>query len=225
VLRSEGTIRLSALVAWEEMAAGWRGPQAAFWDAAVLHLNFARGALNAQMYRLTVGQLVLAAALGLLVGLNFAAARRAGRGGGAVGACRFGAGGGAAATLCAATAGALGCCGGSSAVGMVAMLGVSVPAAAVLGQIAGVVQAAIIVLLAANLAWFARRRSALPAGPPAARGGRAENTCSTLGCSEGGGLSLADRDARRPGNIRTFERPNALFEAGPEWTSCSVPPD
>lgn len=107
VLRSEGAIRLSALVAWEEMAAGWRGPQAAFWDTAVLHVNFTRGALNAQMYQLTVGQFALGVALGLLVGLNLAAAGRAGRGGRASGACRFGAGGGAAATLCAATAGAL----------------------------------------------------------------------------------------------------------------------
>ena len=159
VLRAEGYIRLSALVAYEEMAAASHGPHAAhFWDAAVLYVNFTRGALNAQIYRLTVGQLVLSVTLGVLVGLNLAAARRVRQADRAMGACGFGAGGGVAATLCAATAGALGCCGGSAAVGMVAILGVSVPVAAVLGQVAGVAQAAIIVLLAGNLIRITRRR-------------------------------------------------------------------
>lgn len=159
VLRAEGYVRLSALVAYEEMAAASHGPHAAhFWDAAVLYVNFTRGALNAQIYRLTVGQLVLSVTLGVLVGLNLAAARRLRQADGAMGACGFGAGGGVAATLCAATAGALGCCGGSAAVGMVALLGVSVPVAVVLGQVAGVVQAGIIVLLAGNLIRVTRRR-------------------------------------------------------------------
>ncbi len=81
VLRTEGSIRLSALVPYEEMAGAWHAPRAAhaagLWDAAVLYVNFTRGALDAQIYRLTVGQLVLSATLGALVALNLAAARRA----------------------------------------------------------------------------------------------------------------------------------------------------
>ncbi len=165
VLRNEGGVRLSALVAEEELRGALRdGSVRGAWDAAVVYVNFTRGALEAQVYRLTVGQFVLSTALGALVGLNLAAVRRLQVGGVAAMGSGVGAGGGAAATLCAATAGALGCCGGGATGGLVAALGLSFPVAAILGETAWIVQVGAIAFLAAGLV-RARRRLAASSTP------------------------------------------------------------
>jgi hypothetical protein len=165
VLHDEGFVRLSALVAEEEVAGAVRtASPREVWGTAVLYVNFTRGSLNAQIYRLTVGQLVLSTGLGALVGLNLAASRRAA---GAAAGCGLGAGGGALATVCAATAGAFGCCGGSASVGLVASLGVSLPVAGALGEAAWAVQVATIVVLATFLVRARWRPRPLAARPPA----------------------------------------------------------
>jgi hypothetical protein len=170
VLRTEGSVRLSALIAEEEMTGAVRTASLReVWGAGVFYVNFARGSLNAQIYRLTVGQLALSTVLGALLGLNLAASQRARRlhGAGTRAGCGLGAGGGALATVGSATAGALGCCGGSATVGLVTSLGVSVPLAGVLGEAAWAVQLAIIAFLAAYLVRTHRRLPALAPRPPA----------------------------------------------------------
>jgi hypothetical protein len=117
----------------------------------LVEMNMTSGHILANMYTLTLGQLVLSLTLGLVMGLVFAgqlslrgqcATRGQPRAGVAAAT-----GTGLLATIAAASTGLLGCCGGAALTGGVfALAGLSSATAAALAQASPIIQVALIVL-------------------------------------------------------------------------------
>jgi hypothetical protein len=135
---------------------------------SLVEINMTSGHILANMYTLTLGQLVLSLALGLVMGLVLAgqlglrricAAR--GRHGAGMAA---GAGAGLLATIAAASTGLLGCCGGAAlAGGVFALAGLGSSAAAPLAKASPLIQLALILVFVALYARVQRRRAELEA--------------------------------------------------------------
>jgi hypothetical protein len=132
----------------------------------LVEMNMTSGAILANMYTLTLGQLVLSITLGLVMGLVLAGQLYlrglcALRGQQSVGAAA-GAGAGLLATIAAASTGLLGCCGGSAFTGGIfALAGLSSAAAATLAKASPFIQIGLILLFVALYARLRRRRAVI----------------------------------------------------------------
>jgi hypothetical protein len=143
---------LSSYVPHEAMRAELATPTLAkIASLPLVEINMTSGHILANMYTLTLGQLTLSVALGLVMGLVLARqlhmralCAMPGRQG--VGAAAA-AGTGLLATIAAASTGLLGCCGGAAlAGGVFALAGLSSATAATLAQASPVIQVALILL-------------------------------------------------------------------------------
>jgi hypothetical protein len=132
----------------------------------LVEMNMTSGNMLANMYTLTLGQLVLSITLGLVMGLVLAGQLRL------HGLCELrgrqnvsaaaGASAGLLATIAAASTGLLGCCGGSAfSGGIFALAGLSSAAAATLAKASPFIQIGLILLFAALYVRLRRRRAAI----------------------------------------------------------------
>ncbi len=131
-----GLFKPSYYLPYEELFDALRSADAgAIISAPVLSANMTSGELLANMYTLTVDQLFLSVALGIVLGLAMAVqlSLRKACAAGSVGGPAAAAGSGLAATLAASSTGILGCCGSALSGGILALAGVSATTA---GQIA-----------------------------------------------------------------------------------------
>lgn len=131
--------------------------------ASVATVNMTSGDILANMYQLTVQQLLLSLALGATVGLTLEAQMRLRKAcaAGSVGGSAAAAGSGLMATVAASSTGILGCCGSGLGGGVLALMGVASTAAAQIADWSPLVQLALIALFALAYLRFARRLKAL----------------------------------------------------------------
>jgi len=146
---------------WFGFAAGLRS--ALVLASSLASVNMTSGDILANMYQLTVEQLLLSAALGAAVGLTIDAQVRLSKAcaPGAVGGSAAAAGSGLAATVAASSTGILGCCGSGLAGGVLALAGITGGTAAQIAEYSHFVQLALIALFALAYVRFARRLKAL----------------------------------------------------------------
>jgi hypothetical protein len=133
------------------------------WRAPLVVVNMTSGNLLANLYTLTVGQLVLSLSLAVAIALNFSALlalRRACGTRSHAGEAAGAAGTGLFATVAASSTGIFGCCGGAAAAGGVLTLaGLSTTTAIQIGTWSPYVQLLLIVLFVLN---YLRLRGSLP---------------------------------------------------------------
>lgn len=132
------------------------------WGASLLVVNMTSGQLLANLYTLTVGQLVLSLLLGIAIALNFSALlalRRACNAGSHAGQAAGAAGTGLFATVAASSTGIFGCCGGAAAGGVLTLAGLSTTTAVQIGAWSPYIQVLLIVLFVLN---YLRLRGGLP---------------------------------------------------------------
>jgi hypothetical protein len=162
-------LSLSYFVPYEAMRAELAEPTLAkILSLPLIEMNMTSGHILANMYTLTLGQFILSAALGLVMGLVLAehghlrgicAVR--GRQGATAAA---GAGVGLLATVAAASTGLLGCCGGGAfAGGVFALAGLGSGSAAILSKASPFIQIGLILLFSLLLARVRRLRVELEA--------------------------------------------------------------
>lgn len=123
------------------------------WDASLIVVNMTSGHLLANLYTLTVGQLVLSLLLGIAIALNFSALlalRRACSAGSHAGQAAGAAGTSLFATVAASSAGIFGCCGGGAAGGVLTLAGVGTTTAIQIGAWSPYIQVLLILLFLAN---------------------------------------------------------------------------
>jgi hypothetical protein len=158
---------LSYFIPYEAMRADLATPTLAkIVSLPLVEMNMTSGDILANMYTLTLGQLVLSITLGLVMGLVLAGQlcpRSVCALGGQqnVGAAA-GASAGLLATIAAASTGLLGCCGGSAfSGGIFALAGLSSAAATTLAKASPFIQIGLILLFAALYVRLRRRRAAI----------------------------------------------------------------
>ncbi len=158
---------LSYFIPYEAMRAELATPTLTkIMSLPLVEMNMTSGDVLANMYTLTLGQLVLSITLGLVMGLVLAGQLHlrglcALRGQQNVGAAA-GAGAGLLATIAAASTGLLGCCGGSAfAGGIFALAGLSSAAATTLAKASPLIQIGLILLFVALYVRLRRRRAAV----------------------------------------------------------------
>ncbi len=145
---------------YEELFGALRSADAeAIISAPILSVNMTSGELLANMYTLTVDQLVLSVALGIVLGLAMAAQLSLRK------ACAMGSAGGSgiAATLAASSTGILGCCGSALSGGVLALAGVSFTTASQIAEISPWIQIAMIAFFAFAYVRLSRRLRILAA--------------------------------------------------------------
>jgi hypothetical protein len=130
----------------------------------LVEMNMTSGHILSNMYTLTLGQLVLSIALGLMTGLALGGQLRLRAACAVPGRQRAGAAAGAGvgllATVAAASTGLLGCCGGSAfAGGVFALAGLGSASAAALSQASPMIQIGLILLFGLLYARARRRRA------------------------------------------------------------------
>ena len=131
-------------------------------SAPILSANMTSGELLANMYTLTVDQLVLSVALGTVIGLALAvqlSLRKACAMGSAGGSAA--AGSGIAATLAASSTGILGCCGSALSGGVLALAGVSFTTASQIAEFSPWIQISMIGFFAFAYVRLSRRLKVL----------------------------------------------------------------
>ncbi len=151
---------------YEELFGALRSADAeAIISAPILSVNMTSGELLANMYTLTVDQLVLSVALGIVLGLAMAAqlSLRKACAMGSAGASAAAAGSGIAATLAASSTGILGCCGSALSGGVLALAGVSFTTASQIAEISPWIQIAMIAFFAFAYVRLSRRLRLLTA--------------------------------------------------------------
>jgi hypothetical protein len=162
--RQAGFLNPSWFVPYEELlAAAESGDVGLVLLSSLASVNMTSGDILANMYQLTVQQLLLSVALGTVVGLTLEAQLRLRRmcPTGSVGGSAAAAGSGLMATVAASSTGILGCCGSGLAGGVLTLMGATSSSAA---QIAGWSpwgQLALIALFALAYLRFARRLQAV----------------------------------------------------------------
>ncbi len=162
--RQAGFLNVSWFVPYEELwGAVKSGDHGLVLLSSLVSVNMTSGDILANMYQLTVEQLLLSAALGTVVGLTLDAQFRLRRAcaPGAVGGSAAAAGSGLAATVAASSTGILGCCGSGLAGGVLALAGITGAAAAGIAEYSYLVQLALIAAFAFAYLRFARRLKAL----------------------------------------------------------------
>ncbi len=145
---------------YEELFGALRSADAeAIISAPILSVNMTSGELLANMYTLTVDQLVLSVALGIVLGLAMAAQLSLRK------ACAMGSAGGSgiAATLAASSTGILGCCGSALSGGVLALAGVSFTTASQIAEISPWIQIVMIAIFAFAYVRLSRRLRILAA--------------------------------------------------------------
>ncbi|HEX7127003.1 MAG TPA: hypothetical protein VF406_14685 [Thermodesulfobacteriota bacterium] len=172
--RKFGVLRVSWYAPYEELLAAIRsGNPFEIGRAPLVAVNMTSGELIASMFTLSVWQLTVSVALGVLMGLNLVAYL------GLRAACPIGrlagpattAGSGLLATVAASGTGLLGCCGPGMSGGVLALMGMSAGTAHVLSHASPPVQVALVGLAAVGLVRLRRARRALAAGRPRALNG------------------------------------------------------
>jgi hypothetical protein len=132
------------------------------WRAPLVVVNMTSGNLLANLYTLTVGQLVLSLSLAVAIALNFSALlalRRACGTRSHAGQAAGAAGTGLFATVAASSTGIFGCCGGAAAGGVLTLAGLSTTTAIQIGTWSPYIQLLLIVLFVLN---YLRLRGSLP---------------------------------------------------------------
>ena len=161
-----GLFKPSYYLPYEELFDALRSADAeAIISAPILTANMTSGELLANMYTLTVDQLVLSVALGTVIGLALAvqlSLRKACAMGSAGGSAAAG-GSGIAATLAASSTGILGCCGSALSGGVLALAGVSFTTAGQIAEISPWIQIAMIGFFAFAYVRLSRRLKFLSA--------------------------------------------------------------
>jgi len=134
-------------------------------SAPIISVNMTSGELLANMYTLTVDQLVLSVALGTVIGLALAAqlSLRNACAMGSAGGSAAAAGSGIAATLAASSTGILGCCGTALSGGVLALAGVSYTTASQIAEISPWIQFVMIGFFAFAYVRLSRRLKFLAA--------------------------------------------------------------
>lgn len=172
--RKFGVLRVSWYAPYEELLAAIRsGNPFEIARAPLVAVNMTSGELIASMFTLSIWQLTVSVALGVLIGLNLVAYL------GLRTACPIGrlagpattAGSGLLATVAASSTGILGCCGPGMSGGVLALMGMSAGTAHVLSHVSPPVQVALVGLAAVGLVRLRRARRALTAGHPGATHG------------------------------------------------------
>lgn len=162
--RQAGFINVSGFIPYEElMGAIESGDPGLVLLSSLVSVNMTSGDILANMYQLTVEQLLLSVALGAAVGLTIDAQVRLNNAcaPGAVGGSAAAAGSGLAATVAASSTGILGCCGSGLAGGVLALAGITGGTAAQIAEYSHFVQLVLIALFALAYVRFARRLKAL----------------------------------------------------------------
>ncbi len=161
-----GLFKPSYYLPYEELFAALRSadPEAII-SAPILSMNMTSGQLLANMYTLTVDQLFLSVALGIVLGLALAVqlSFRKACATGSVGGSAAAAGSGLVATLAASSTGILGCCGSALSGGVLALAGVSFTTASQIAEIAPWIQVAMIAFFAFAYVRLSRRLKLLSA--------------------------------------------------------------
>jgi hypothetical protein len=133
------------------------------WRAPLVVVNMTSGNLLANLYTLTVGQLVLSLSLAVAIALNFSALlalRRACSTRSHAGQAAGAAGTGLFATVAASSTGIFGCCGGAAAGGVLTLAGLGTTTAIQIGTWSPYIQLLLIVLFVLN---YLRLRRRIPA--------------------------------------------------------------
>lgn len=162
--RQAGFLNPSWFVPYEELLAAVKsGDVGLVLSSSVATVNMTSGDILANMYQLTVQQLLLSLALGVAVGLTLEAQMRLRNAcpTGSVSGSAAAAGSGLMATVAASSTGILGCCGPGLGGGVLALMGVTSTAAAQIADFSPWVQVALIALFALAYLRFARRLKAL----------------------------------------------------------------
>ncbi len=170
--RTFGVLEVSWYAPYEELLAAIRtGNPFEIGRAPLIAINMTSGEVLANMFTLSVWQLTISVALGLLIGLNLVAflALRAACPTGRLRGPATTAGSGLLATVAASGTGLLGCCGAAMSGGVLALMGMGAGTAHLLSHASPPVQAALVALSAFGLVRLRRARRVLTAGAVSAR--------------------------------------------------------
>lgn len=170
--RTFGVLEVSWYAPYEELLQALRtGNLFEIGRAPLIAINMTSGEMLANMFTLSVWQLTVSVALGVLIGLNlidYRALRAACPTGRVAGAATT-AGSGLIATVAASGTGLLGCCGPAMSGGVLALMGMSAGTAHLLSHASPPVQAALVALAAFGLVRLRRARHVLTAGAVSAQ--------------------------------------------------------
>lgn len=162
--RQAGFLNITWYAPHEELTAAFEsGDLGMILSSAVISVNMTSGDILANMYQLTVEQLLLSVALGAAVGLTLDAQFRLSKtcATGAVGGSSAAAGSGLAATVAASSTGIIGCCGSGLAGGVLALAGVTGSTASQIAEYSPYVQLALVAAFALYYLRLTRRLRAL----------------------------------------------------------------
>ena len=157
--RQFGLFNPSYYIPYEEMLDAFgSGDLHAVFDAPIISVNVTSGLLLSNMFSLSVGQLLLSVALGVIMGLTLDAQFSLRK------VCKLksvgglaAAGSGLVATLAASGTGILGCCGSGLTGGILALAGISSVTATQIAEVSPFIQVALIAFFVLAYLRFSRR--------------------------------------------------------------------
>ena len=158
--RQVGLFNPSYYIPYEEMLDAFgSGDLHAVFDAPIISVNVTSGLLLSNMFSLSVGQLLLSVALGVIMGLALDAQFSLRK------VCKLksvsgsaaAAGSGLVATLAASGTGILGCCGSGLTGGILALAGISSVTATQIAEVSPFIQVALIAFFVLAYLRFSRR--------------------------------------------------------------------
>jgi len=158
--RQFGLFNPSYYIPYEEMLDAFgSGDLHAVFDAPIISVNVTSGLLLSNMFSLSVGQLLLSVALGVIMGLTLDAqfSLRKVCKLKSVGGSTAAAGSGLVATLAASGTGILGCCGSGLTGGILALAGISSVTATQIAEVSPFIQVALIAFFVLAYLRFSRR--------------------------------------------------------------------
>ena len=162
--RQFGLFNPSYYIPYEEMLDAFgSGDLHAVFDAPIISVNVTSGLLLSNMFSLSVGQLLLSVALGVIMGLTLDAqfSLRKDCKLKSVGGSAAAAGSGLVATLAASGTGILGCCGSGLTGGILALAGISSVTATQIAEVSPFIQVALIGFFVLTYLRFSKRLKTL----------------------------------------------------------------
>ena len=162
--RQFGLFNPSYYIPYEEMLDAFgSGDLHAVFDAPIISVNVTSGLLLSNMFSLSVGQLLLSVALGVIMGLTLDAqfSLRKVCKLKSVGGSAAAAGSGLVATLAASGTGILGCCGSGLTGGILALAGISSVTATQIAEVSPFIQVALIGFFVLTYLRFSKRLKTL----------------------------------------------------------------
>ena len=162
--RQFGLFNPSYYIPYEEMLDAFgSGYLHAVFDAPIISVNVTSGLLLSNMFSLSVGQLLLSVALGVIMGLTLDAqfSLRKVCKLKSVGGSAAAAGSGLVATLAASGTGILGCCGSGLTGGILALAGISSVTATQIAEVSPFIQVALIGFFVLTYLRFSKRLKTL----------------------------------------------------------------